>query len=322
MALVLRPPGEHEALPDRLSELGRTRKRVTVATGAFALVAATVGIATFAGALDAAVHLGPFPRALALVVLLTVAGVVWFCGVVRPLRARTDALAVALALENQFPALNDALASAVEFIGPPEEGAEEEQRLRTRPGVSNRLTATAVRLAERKAGRLPLDQIVPSGRCWVAAWICLGVLGAALPLSLWNTARAGTALVRLADPFGSHQWPTKTQIAILSPEQFPARMSKGEAFELKFAVRGVLSGPATVRVRVADGGEIEEQFPLALNNDPKHHGSAVVTARFDPGRVSNNFHVRVTSNAADTDCGAVAVVPPPRLVPLDGCPSP
>lgn len=317
MALVLSPPSDREALPDRLAGLGRMRKRVAVATGAFTLVAVLVGGIAAVGILDAAVHLGPLSRALALVVLLTAAGVVWVRGVARPLRARTDALSVALELENTFSSLNDVLASAVEFTDP-----DSEDQPRARPGVSNRLTAQALRVAERKAGRLPLDRIVPSGRCWAAAWVCLGVLTVAAPLALWNTARAGTVLVRLADPFGTHPWPTKTQVAILAPERFPARMSKGDAFELKFAVKGVLNGPATVHLRVVGGADSEEQFPLALNNDPKHSGAAVVTARFDAARVPANFEVRVTANDADTDWRPVAVIPPPRLVPLDGRPSP
>jgi hypothetical protein len=317
MALVLSPPGGREALPDRLAALGRTRKRVAVAAGLFTLVATVVGIVAVVGIADAAVHLGPLPRALALVLLLAATGVLWVRGVVRPMRVRTDALSVALDLENTFTSLNDVLATAVEFADP-----DGEERPRTKPGVSNRLTAQAVRVAERKANRLPLDRVVPSARCWAAAWACLGILTVATPLALWNTARATTVLIRLADPFGSHPWPTKTQITILAPEQFPARMSKGEAFELKFAVRGVITGPATVRLRSGDGAESEEQFPLAINNDPKHPASAVVTARFEPARVAHNFEVRVTANDADTDWRPVAVIPPPRLVPLDGRPSP
>ena len=239
----------------------------------------------------------------------------------RPLRYRTDAPALALELEDRFPSLNDALASAVDFLGPPAEGIENE-RPRKRPGVSNRLTAAVVRVAERKASRLPLDHIVPAGKCWRALWLCLVVLAAALPLALWNTSRAAIALTRLTDPFGAHPWPTKTQIQILAPERFPARVSKGEAFELQFAVRGALTGAATVHVRTDGGGDFEEPFPLALNNDPKYPDAAVVTARFDPVRVSSSFAVRVTANDADTDWHAVTVVPPPRLVPRDGRPSP
>lgn len=323
MALVLRPPTEQESLPDQLGALGRARKRVAVAAGAFALVATVVGVVTAAGFLDAAVHLGPLARALALVVLLAAAGVVWYRGVARALRHRTDALSLAMELEDQFPALNDALASAVSFLGTTEEAASTDLRPPRPKGVSNRMTATAVRAAERKAGRLPLDSIVPTGRCWRAFWLCAVACAVAAPLALWNPARAATALVRLADPFGKHPWPTKTQIAVLAPERFPARVAKGEPFEFKFAVRGVQSGPARLQVRHA-GSETasEEHFPLTPNNDPAHPGAAVVTVRFDGSRVSSTFSLRVLAHDAETDWLEVTVVPPPRLVPLDGRPSP
>ncbi len=321
MALVLRPPVERESLPVQLADIGRARKRFAVAAGAFALAAAGLGIATAAGVLDAAVHLGPLPRAAFLVALLVATGTAWFRGVARPLRLRTDALAVALELENRFPNLNDALASAVDFLGP-DPDADEAARPRAAAGVSNRLTASAVRAAERKAVRLPLDQIVPAGKCWRAVWACLAVAAVAVPLALWDTARAATALVRLADPFGAHPWPTKTQIRILAPEQFPVRVSKGEPFELRFEVRGVMPETATVRVRPDGGGEYEEQFPLKADDAPKNRGAVVVTARFPSARVTGNFAVRATANDADTDWQDVVVVPPPRLVPLDGRPSP
>lgn len=317
MALLLRPPGERDSLPDRLADIGRTRKRVALAAGAFALVATVVGVTTFAGFLDAAVHLSPLTRALFLVTLLAGSGIVWVRGVGRARRYRTDALSVALELEDQYSSLNDALASAVSFLG--EEGDDERPKTR---GVSNRLTASAVRAAERRAARLPLDELVPAGRCWRNMWLCLAALAVALPLMAFNTDRGATAFVRLADPFGAHPWPTKTRIELLAPNAFPARIPKGEAFELKFAVRGVLSGPATVAVRVKDGSEFEEQFPLALNNDAQVPGAAVVTARFDPTRITNTFEVRVGSNDAVTDWQTVTVVPPPRLVPLDGRASP
>ncbi len=128
MALVLRPASERASLSDQLAELGRARKRFAVAAGMFTFIATVVGIATLAGFLDAAIHLGALPRALALVTLLVVSGVVFFRGILRPLRYRTDALAMALELENKFPGLNDALASAVDFLGDSED--EEDDRPR------------------------------------------------------------------------------------------------------------------------------------------------------------------------------------------------
>jgi hypothetical protein len=321
MALVLRPPVERESLPVQLSDIGRARKRVALAAGLFALVATGVGGVTLAAALDAAVHLAPLPRAALLVLLLAAAGTVWLRGVGRALRFRTDAGAIALELEGQFPNLNDALASAVDFLGPPQAGVENELP-RPMPGVSDRLTASAVRAAERKASRLPLDQIVLTGKCWRAAWLCAAALAVALPLGLWNTARSATALARLADPFGAHPWPTRTRIEVVTPDRFPARLSKGDPFELKFAVRGELTGPATVRVRAENGAEFEEQYPLSLGTDARVPGAAVVAARFEAGRVPADFAVRVTANDGDTDWLDVTVVPAPRLVPLDGRPSP
>ncbi|MFM8271836.1 MAG: hypothetical protein ACKODX_05820, partial [Gemmata sp.] len=319
MALLLRPPDERRTLPDRLAELGRARKYTALAAGAFALVGTVVGVAALACALYAALHLPPLTRAFSLVALLAAGGVVWARGAGRARGYRTDALSVALELEERFPALNDSLASAVSFLGAGPSAADPRPPKPT--GVSNRLAASAVRAAERRAGRLPLDYPVPTGRCWRNAWLCLAVLACAAPLGLFNGGRAATALVRLADPFGAHPWPTKTRVEFLAPKEFPARIPKGEGFELKFAVRGTLSGPATVAVRVKDGTEFEEQFPLALNNDAQVPGAAVVTTRFDPGRVPTTFEVRVGANDALTDWQSVQVVPPPRLVPLDGRPS-
>ena len=322
MALLLRPPEERESLPVRLADLGRARKRVALAAGAFGFVGTVVGIATVSGLLDAAVHLSPFVRTLALVALLAAGGVAWARGIGRARRYRADALAVALELEDQFPSLNDALASAVSFLGTGDDGDAADDLPPKRTGVSNRLTASAVRVAERRAGRLPLDHLVPTGRCWWNGWLCGAAVAVAVPLALFDTDRAATAVARLADPFGTHPWPTKTRIEFLAPKEFPARIPKGEAFELRFAVRDELAGPAVVSVRVKDGGEFEEPFPLARNNDPQVPGAAVVTARFDPSRVSSTFEVRVASNDAVTDWQTVTVVPPPRLVPLDGRPSP
>src|SRR5438552_10632751 len=120
MALILRPPGTRESLQEQLDELGRTRKRVAVAAGVLGFAAVVLACVSLACVLDAAFHLPPLARALVLVVTLTAGGVVWLRGVSRALALRTDALAVALELEDRHPELNDALASAVSFPGPPD----------------------------------------------------------------------------------------------------------------------------------------------------------------------------------------------------------
>src|SRR5262245_23313725 len=283
MALVLRPPGSRESLPGQLADLGRTRKVVAVAAGLFALSAVILGCVAVACVLDAAFHLPPLVRALALVVTLTLGGVIWVRGVSHALSLRTDALSVALELEEKHPALNDALASAVSFLGGP--GAAER-------GVSDRLEAAAVRSARRLADRHELGRLVLAGACWRAAWACGLVIAVALPLALVNTGRATTSLVRFADPFGAHPWPSKTRIEILAPQYFPVRMPRGEAFELKFAVRGVLTDRATVTFRFAGGDEFEEHYPLAASTEPGFTAAALVTAKFDPDRLPGPFTLK------------------------------
>ena len=321
MPIVLRPPTESRAaLPAQLAALGRARRRVAAAAAGFALVAALAGGALAAGALDAAVHLPPLGRGFALVFTLAAAGV---CArrFRAALRLPTDPQAVALELEARFPKLNDALASAVAFLGDPAGGDDR--------GVSRRLRGAAVRRAERLAERHDFARLVPAGRGWRAFWACAAVAAAAVPLGLWNPGRTQTALVRFADPFGAHPWPAKTRVEIVAPSILPARLPKGDPFDLVFAVRGAIPGRAAVAVRVPGGEAFEEEYPLAAA-DPKQlppgvaggEPVAVVTARLDPSRVPQTFEFRVRANDADTGWRAVAVVPPPRLVPLDGRASP
>lgn len=309
MALVLRPPSSRESLTDNLAHLGRTRKSVAIATGLFLLLGVVLGCVVLAGLFDAAFHLPPLIRALALVATLTLAGIIWLRKVSPALALRTDALSVALELEGRFPILNDALASAVSFLDAPD--AEER-------GVSNRLQAAAVRSARRLADRHEFGRMIPAGACWRAAWVAAIVVAASVPIILVNSGRATTALVRFADPFGAHPWPTKTRIEILAPAEFPVRFPKGEPFELRFAVQGVIADRATVLIRLGVGDEFEEHYPLAAGGDPARPGEAIVAARIDAQRLPDSFSLRIVSNDADTGWRDVVVVPPPRLVSLDG----
>lgn len=324
MPIVLSPPNERHRVPltQRLTALGRSRKRVALASGLFSLVGYTVAAATIACALDAWLPLGSLPRAFALAGSLALAGVVWFRRIATAFRLRTDSLSIALELEDRFPRLNDSLASAVSFLG---EEIPNDSR-----GVSNRLRHAAVKRAERLSDRHDFARLVQSGRCWRQFWMCLLVAMVAATLGFWNPNRTTTALERLTDPFGSHPWPTKSRIEVLLPSQMPARMPKGETFELRFAVGGELPDTAIADFRVSGGEEFEEVYPLskadptALPPELKGKGGpfALVSARFDSNRLSQNFQFRIRANDADTGWLKVDVLPPPRLVPLEGRASP
>ncbi|HUR53854.1 MAG TPA: hypothetical protein VMZ71_06970, partial [Gemmataceae bacterium] len=317
MPIVLRPPSsEPDSLTEQLGQLGRARRRVAVAGGVFALVAVAAGGTLLTCAIDTWLVLPAVARALGLTITLSLVGVIWLRGIRAPARLSARPIDVALELEERHPRLNDALASAVCFIGEDEEDEDRPPRHRTR------FESAAIHRAEKLAEKIDFGAFVPVGRFWRAFWACALVLVVAIPAGLWNTDRAEIALTRFADPFGAHPWPTKTRIEVLSPQQLPGRMSKGETFELHFAVRGVIPDRAVVAIRLQGGGEFEESYPLAAGNDAKHPNAAVVVAPFDPARVPVSFTFRVRANDADTGWQAVSVVPPPKLVPRNGRASP
>lgn len=311
MALVLRPAGTGDALTDKLADLGTSRKWVSVAAGLCTFLAVVFGLVTLGCVLDAWFHLPALVRALVLAITLTAGGVLWLRGVSQSFRLRTDSLSVALELEEQHPSFNDALASAVSFI----EAGDAEQR-----GVSNRLQYAAVKTAMRLVDRHEFERLVPTAYFWRAGWAFALIVGAMIPLILVNSGRATIALTRLADPFGSHPWPTKTRVEIITPANLPARVPKGDPFELKFVVRGVIKDRATVSFQLTND-EFVEDYPLSVGTDPNYPGAAVVSAHIDPIRLPGPFSFRITTNDYETEWLKVDVVPPPKLVPLDGRPT-
>ncbi|MFO0803687.1 MAG: hypothetical protein U0791_11295 [Gemmataceae bacterium] len=321
MPIVLSPPGKRTPLPEQLASLGRSRRRVSLAAGVFSLVGFTAAAVLLAGFLDAWLHLSALARGGALVGTLSLAGGILLRRLIPAFRLSTQPLAIALELEELHPKLNDSLASAITFLG---EGG---------PNRLAGLQSATVRRAERLSERHGIASLVPTGRCWRAFWFLALVACVAVPVGLWKKDRTLTALTRFADPFGVHPWPSKTRIELLSPQSVPARMPKGEAFELRFAVRGELPDRAAVHFHIAGGKEFEEIYPLApvdfhspASAPPgilaKDGPVAVVTAKFDPSRFTHNFQFRVAANDADTGWLKVEVLPPPRLVPLGGRASP
>ncbi|HSQ56018.1 MAG TPA: hypothetical protein VLM40_09745, partial [Gemmata sp.] len=161
------------------------------------------------------------------------------------------------------------------------------------------------------------------GTCWRAGWAAGLIIAVAVPLVLVNVERASRALTRLADPFGSHTWPTKTQVEIQVPESLPTRLPRGEPFDLRFVVRGVLPDRAVVSFRIADGDEFQEEYPLTAGNESRYGSSAaVVSVRIEPARLPRNFTFRIQANDFNSDWESVEVVPPPRLVPIGNRQSP
>ena len=313
MALILRPPTNRESLTESLHDLGRARRFVAIATAGLRQLAFVLGAALVFALLDASFHLSPLTRGVGLVGILTLAGVL-FVRTLRPaLRLRTDSLTIALDLEERFPRLNDALGSAVSFL--------EREDAPNPSAVSPRMQQAVVKRAHRLAERYNFREIIASGRLWRAFWISAIILFTVASLVLIFPQKAMIAVVRLADPFGSHPWPPRTQIRLVVPEVFPARTALGNRFDLRFELLGEIPPEAILHVQPSHGGSFTKAVPLS-HEQAGDADSRDVAASLEGGQVAGSFQFRITANDGDTGWQSVVAAPPPKLIPRDGRASP
>src|SRR5205085_1633871 len=133
----------------------------------------------------------------------------------------------------------------------------------------------------------------------------------ALTLLLLAPALAWTALVRLAHPFGSRDWPRQTQLDVAGR----ARVARGEPYEIQVALRGVIPPQAAVEYRFDAGAPLEQLYDIKRAEGATQ---AAFVARLEAGRVQTDFRFRVRAHDAESHWQPVVVLPPPQLVPLDG----
>ena len=314
MPLILRPPSSRESLTASLGGLGRARRAVALAAALLTLAGLAAGAVVLTAFLDAWLGLPALARAFALVGGLAGAGVYWLRYVAGAWGLRADPLAVAMDLEARDPRLNDSLASAVSFLMQDEAGQP--------PAGSPRLRRAAVTRGRAMAERFAPHGLVPANRCWRAAGLCAAALLTGLALTAAHPDRAAQAAVRLADPFGPHPYPPRTAVTILLPDRLPARLAVGDAFELRFSAQGVIPERAEVHVRFDGGGGFADVVPVPQDPEALTDAGVTVAARIDGGRLSGSFAFRVAAGDGDTGWQAVAVAPPPKLVPRDGRASP
>jgi hypothetical protein len=311
MPIVLRPFPERSSLPTRLTDLGRSRKAARVLIGAFGVLSVLVAGACLGVAVDASIGLPAVLRALVLLATLAGVGVIFLKGLWRPLRQPVHPLAVAHLLEAKYPKLNDSLASAIDFLTSGDN-----------PATSPRFRKIAVVRAQRALEKYDTSRLVPTGRAWQMFWLTAMTVAVAAGLSLWKPAHAAYGVVRLADPFGEHPWPTKTLIELTAPKakDFPLRAAIGEPFDLAFTLKGVIPDQATVAVQLENGNRYEEVVPIAAGDEDRRKVELAVL--LESHRVPTSFKFQVRANDAATPWYSVTLAPPPKLVPLDGRPSP
>ena len=262
-----------------------------------------------AGLLDWRIQLPNLVRAILLVLTLGAAVYTAFVTWVGPLSARADDLTLALKVEEHYPELNDALASTVQFLQ-----QTKESEIHDSPSLRREAVQRALRVAQgcdfkkvvnpRGTGLRRRDD---GRRRGALAMTC--VLLAPL-VSL-------TALIRMVDPFGEHDWPRQTQIAL----DYPSLVGIGQPFAIRGELRGKIPDKAVVEFE-GHTPNVRE-VPVKVFEDK----TGKLTVALDMTRQRTSFKFRVKANDAvsptrERTWHEVKVLPPPRLDLLDGKPSP
>jgi len=290
----------------RLAALRRRLRMVVTFRGLSWVAALLLLVLALAGLLDWRIHLPDLARAVLLVGTLAAAGYVAWRYLLGPLWAKADDLSLALRVEEHYPALNDALASAVQFLEVP-------------PGVHQETSASMRREAVQRALGLArgfdFNPVVDT-RGVRSAGLSLALAGGlALLLGLLYPQLAQTALLRLAHPFGGYDWPRQTQLDI----QARTRIARGAVFEINAFVTGVIPDRAIVEYRFEGLPAARELYQIARAEGAD---TGKLTARLEAGRVQRNFRYQVRANDAASAWCDVQVLPPPQFTALGGRPSP
>src|SRR5947207_1739376 len=256
MPQLASPGVEPNLLHRRLAALRLRLRCVATFRGMSWLLAVLLLSTAAGGALDWRFHLPGVIRAVILAVALSGAGYVIYRFLFQPLWARADDLSLALRVEEQYPSLNDCLASTVQFI--------EESEADLDRSSSSSLRREAVQRALQQAEGCNFNRVVDTRGLGLAglSMMVACVLGTALLLLYPSQAR--TALRRLTNPFGGVEWPRQTQLEVSFAR---SRIARNELFEAKGIVRGVIPEKATVVYRFEGASPLETSSEIVPGKD-------------------------------------------------------
>jgi hypothetical protein len=305
MPATTTPGRSPEFLHRRLAHARHRLRLITTFRGLCWLLALVCALAALGGVGDWLLHLPALVRAIFLVNSLTCAGLILYFLLYRPLAVKTDDLSLALRVEQQYPALNDGLASTVQFLEQDESS-----------GDSESLRRMAVKVALRQAEACDFNRIINKRGVLTGALSMIVLGGAAVTLSLLFPTQAWTALGRLTNPFGGREWPRQTQLEILDGR---TRIGRNEAFDVRGLVCGVVPATATVVYRLDNRTQIEQTCEIVPGEEPN---TGTLSTKLEAGRVQKSFSFQVRANDAVSEWRSVAVVAPPALASLDGRASP
>jgi hypothetical protein len=297
----------------RLAALRRRLRLVIVWRGVAGMLIVLLGCGMLAGWLDWAFRLPGLVRALLLVSTIAGVGIVALRYFLQPLLARSDDLALALRVEEQYPVFNDALASTVQFLN---------QGSSAVAGTSASMRLEAVKRAMRLAEGCDFNAIVDRQGVYKLGGSALSIIALTVFAFFFFPGLAWTAFLRLVEPFGNHSW-TRLELDRGSRQK---RVALGKPFVVRGRVTGVIPTQAFLEVESQEDDLVRNEkrtMPIQVNEET---GAAEFDTALDMTQQKGRFRFRVWANDAvypgPNIWHEVEVVSPPRLAMLNGKPSP
>lgn len=285
-----------QAFSEKMAATRTRLRRVLWAYGVGWLVAVTLTALLLAGLADWAIHASVGMRLLFDALILGALGWALVRFLVAPLTVRLGDLEVAHRIERLYPELGEQVSSTVAFLA-----ADDEDPL----AGSRALRDHVIHATFARSQDLEFPEVVQPRAARKACAGAIVVAGVALALALVAPADAAIAVRRLLDPLAGPDWPKRTRLELA---EIPARIAKGDPFQLTAHVTGKIPARVTVQYRFA-GGEETPPEPLAWVDEDTCRGG------FDPA--IRPFEFRVAGGDAATEWLPVDVVPAPEITELE-----
>jgi hypothetical protein len=174
------------------------------------------------------------------------------------MKAELGDVKLALRLESRLPILHDRLASAVRFVRQQEDDVL---------AGSTAMRRSVVAEATAELDRLSLEDAVQPDLARRSLGLAAASAVVALAVAFFDLPAAGTALLRLAAPWGNTQWPRQSHLAFVTPAR---RLAAGQTFEveLKDALGARLPEDVFIQYRPRDSSAAAESSErMRLLND-------------------------------------------------------
>ncbi len=286
-------------LQKRITAVWRSARRTSLVYGLCWSAVVVVASLLVAGALDYFLRVEYQPVRILITTALAIA-VGWglFRFLLPQLVSRGGSVAVAQRVQQRFPKLKDKLASAVEFLNQSDDDPL---------AGSAALRRAVVAQAAAEVEQLELREVVTRKPAVRALFGALIVAAIAAAVVLASPATSRTALARLINPLGDHQWPKRNKLVFVDP---PTRIASGSLFDVDLIdENNHMPDQVFIDYRFADEGEDREVAePMQFVNE---RGKEKMVANRD--NVRRPFSYRARGGDDETPWYNLEVLEPPRV---------